>query len=118
MKNILLVSVLLGIASCQPSELINPEDLNTANCAVENPIQDLAWLKAMIQPKPDNPCTLGAIRQGNYHGQTVYITSLGGALCCTCVGSAVYNCQGELVFVCDLKKEDEIKNIKFVWQLK
>ena len=118
MKNILLISILLVIASCQPGEIINPEDSDTANCAVKNPLQDLAWLKAMIQPKPDNLCTLGEIRQGNYHGQTVYITSLGGALCCTCAGSAVYNCQGELVFVCDLEREAEIKDIKLIWQLK
>ena len=118
MKNILLVLILLVLASCQPAELVNPEVTNTANCEVKDPIQDLAWLNALAHPAPDNPCNLGTISQGSYLGQTVFIIFMGGALCCTCAGSAVYNCQGELVFVCDLTEQAKIQNIKLIWQLK
>jgi hypothetical protein len=35
---------------------------------------------------------------------SVYI-GVGGPLCDTCAGNAVYNCKGEQVFVCNLEEQ-------------
>lgn len=122
MKNTLLGLLLTLLISCQQNELLEFEARSSAACDVTNPVEELAWLKAMIQtaanPAPNDACSLIAIRQGNYQGQTVYITSIGGALCCPCAGSAIYNCQGELILVCNVKEESKIKNLKTVWERK
>jgi hypothetical protein len=120
MKNFLFFCCIF-ILSCQTQELINPENAGITVCGVSDPLRDLPWLKEEIQktePTSENPCAVWEVIQGTYQGQTVYIIGVGGPLCCTCAGSSVYNCAGELVFVCDLEKEATISDKKVIWKRK
>jgi hypothetical protein len=118
MKNFLFFCFIF-VLSCQTQELINPEISVAGICGVNNPLQDLPWLKDQLQKAeatPDNPCALWQVTQGVYQGQTVFIIGVGGALCCTCAGSSVYNCEGKLVFVCEPEKEAAITDKKVIWK--
>ena len=77
-------------------------------------MQALAWLKVFLQPTTENVCTVGAVEQGCYQGQTVYLISVGGALCYPCAGRAVYNQQEELVLTGNLEEEAKITDVKLV----
>ena len=83
MKWFILI-VLLG--ACHQAEFIP----NT--CGVNNPLQDLSWLK-----KLDRDDGLGSsIVQGTYNGQTIYVVSS----CGRCInGSSItlYDCNGSVV---------------------
>ena len=117
MKNRLFFILLLTSVACQ-SGSITPEGGGKSFCGVANPIQDLPWLKAAIEKSSGKTdyCTPWSVTQGRYQGQTVYSVSLTGALCCTCSGNAVYNCEGELVFACKPQEEAKIEDKKVVWQ--
>ena len=117
MKNRLPVLSLMLLAACQ-SGSITPEGGGKSFCGVANPIQDLPWLKAAIEKSSEETdyCTPWSVTQGRYQGQTVYLVSLSGALCCDIPGNSVYDCQGELVFAADPAKEAKIKDKKVVWQ--
>jgi hypothetical protein len=118
MKKLLLLCLLiLGIFSCQKHELANPELSGAAICGVADPLKNLPWLKTKIEESATltDYCNLYQVTQGNYAGKTVYIEVLGGALCCTC-GNTVYDCEGKVVFSCDVKEEDKIANKKVIWK--
>ncbi|QHT66063.1 hypothetical protein GXP67_04970 [Rhodocytophaga rosea] len=115
------------LLSCQSGELKNPEnEAGSKNqsgnpCGVSNPLEELAWLKEWqkkTEVTPENPCALYTITQGNYKGQTVFIIGVGGPLCDTCAGNAVYNCKGEQVFVCNLEEQAKISDQKVIWEKK
>ncbi|WP_224995522.1 hypothetical protein [Cesiribacter sp. SM1] len=121
MKKILLVLFLFATAvACDQYEAVNPEKAVADACGLSDPTQELAWLRERIdnsaEPSADNPCQLGGITQGTYGGQTVFIMSVGGPLCCPCAGSAVYNCEGELVMVCNPEEEAKITNKEVIWK--
>jgi hypothetical protein len=121
MKNILLVLFLFAaVTACDQYEAVNPEKAVADACGITDPTEELAWLREQIEseaePSANNPCALWGVTQGTYEGQTVFITSIGGALCCPCAGSAVYNCQGELVMSCDPEEEAKITNKKVIWE--
>ena len=122
MKNIFPFCLLLAfLLSCQSNQLVNQENEGTNFCGVSNPLEELAWLKEWQQKTevtPENPCALYSIIQGNYKGQTVYIIGVGGPLCDTCAGNAVYNCEGEQVFVCNLEEQAKISGQKVIWERK
>ena len=118
MKTLLPILLLMLLAACQ-SGSVNPEGSGkTPVCGVANPIQDLPWLKAAIEKSSEKTdyCTPWSVTQGRYQGQTVYSVSLTGALCCTCSGNAVYDCEGKVVLVCNLKEEAKIEDKKVVWK--
>lgn len=119
MKNTVSIVLFLALAACQGSS-INPEgNGNTPACGVANPVQDLPWLKAIVESsagKKTDFCSLWSIVQGRYQGQTVYFATLTGQLCCTCGSPEVFDCQGERLFLCDPKKEAKIKDRRVVWQ--
>jgi hypothetical protein len=122
MKIIIPFCLLLAfLFSCQSNELSNPENESISACGVSNPLEELDWLKEWLQKTevtPENPCALWNITQGNYQGQTVYIIGVGGPLCDTCAGNAVYNCKGEQVFVCNLEEQAKITDQKVIWERK
>ena len=118
MKNRLPVLLLMLLAACQSGSITPEGGGKTPVCGVANPIQDLPWLKAAIEESSGKTdyCTPWSVTQGRYQGQTVYLVSLSGALCCDIPGNSVYDCQGELVFAADPAKEAKIKDKKVVWQ--
>lgn len=120
MKMIFSFCFLLAfLVSCQSNGLVNQENEAVSVCGVSNPLEELAWLKEWLQKTevtPENPCALYNITQGNYQGQNVYIIGVGGPLCDTCAGNAVYNCEGEQVFVCNLEEQAKISDQKVIWE--
>lgn len=115
MKPILLLWCLLMLG-CQANEWDDLEDSAAFGCKPET-ATDLPWLRGMIENSQNgrSACQVFRVDQGTYNGETVFIPYLTGVLCCTC-GSAVYNCQGDVVFVCDRDEEDKIKRKKAIWQ--
>ena len=115
MKNLLPVLSLMLLAACQ-SGSITPEGGGKSFCGVANPIQDLPWLKAAIEKSSGKTdyCTPWSVTQGRYQGQTVYLVSLSGALCCF-PPNTIYNCQGEVVFSRNAEEEAKIKDKKVIW---
>ncbi len=114
MKPIILLCC-LAMLGCQASEFDDLEE-RTAFACNQDKATDLPWLKEMIEQAGDQDiCQVFRVDQGEYKGETVFIPYVSGALCCIC-GNAVYNCQGDVVFVCDYDKEDKIKNKKTIWQ--
>ncbi|MGB3589419.1 MAG: hypothetical protein WBA23_22930 [Tunicatimonas sp.] len=115
MKLITLLGCLL-MFGCQAYELEDLEGGASFACNLDE-ATDLPWLNEMIEQSrvESDYCQVFRVDQGEYQGETVFIPYLTGALCCTC-GNAVYNCQGEAVFVCDRDKEEEIKHKKAIWQ--
>ncbi len=86
-------------------------------CGVQDPLRELAWLKTnqeeMEKSLKGTGCTLGPVYQGVYQDKTVFITyTRGGAACCVCAGGAVYNCAGDLLFICNLEEEAKITGKK------
>jgi hypothetical protein len=121
MKNGLFLSLIVVVLlSCQKDELKNQERLIANGCSVSNPIEDLPWLKAQIHPTTSGMyCIASQVIQGEYQGKAVFIipiTGSMGVICCTCAGNAVYDCEGNLVFVCDTAQEAKITNKKVLWE--
>ncbi|MDJ1502491.1 hypothetical protein QNI22_17620 [Cytophagaceae bacterium BD1B2-1] len=115
--------MIMLLVSCQSIDGIGPESKRSAPaCGVNNPVEDLPWLKELIKKSnkdPESPyCVLQSVQQGTYEGQTIYVPVVSGALCCTCAGVAAYNCQGDLLFSCNVDASSKITNIKTIWTLK
>jgi len=122
MKRILLFATLISLMafSCEKDETTNM--LVSGNtCTVNNPVEELAWLKAEIQHREQSPSEFEKyfdIQQAEYNQQTVFIYNSCCPVCTTSV--PVYNCQGELLFYGIDKPQEakKIKNIKIIWQPK
>ncbi len=116
MKSTILLCCLL-MFGCQAYELEDLEERTSFACNVDD-ATDLPWLKEMIEQAEGRQgvCQTSRVDQGTYRGETVFISYVSGALCCTCHGNAVLNCQGDLLFVCDSDKEGKIKHKKAIWQ--
>ena len=116
MKNRLPVLLLMLLAACQSGSITPEGGGKTPVCGVANPIQDLPWLKAAIEKSSEETdyCTPWSVTQGRYQGQTVYLVSLSGALCCF-PPNTIYNCQGEVVFSRNAEEEAKIKDKKVIW---
>ena len=83
MKWLVLIII---VASCHQAEFI------PNSCGVNNPLQDLPWLKKLDR---DNG-TGSSIIQGTYQGQTVYAVSS----CARCFNGsyiALYRCDGSII---------------------
>jgi len=115
MKPIILLGCLL-LFGCQAYELEDLEKRASFACNLDE-ATNLPWLSEMIEQSKGETdyCQVFRVDQGVYKGETVFIPYLTGALCCTC-GNAVYNCQGDTVFVCDQDEEGKIKHKKVIWQ--
>jgi hypothetical protein len=79
---------------------------------VNNPAQDLPWLREKVKALRERQSSYEYIQQATYRGQTVFIFGNCCPSCNTVV--PVYNCQGELICTLYSKKcpdfEDEVKN--------
>ncbi|MDF9800521.1 hypothetical protein OKW21_005784 [Catalinimonas alkaloidigena] len=116
----LLLPILLLTLACQEIDFDNGEEVIVSNaCGVDKPLEELPWLKEIVDEYKNNPgsdyCQVYQIVQGLYQGESVFIIQVSGALCCTCAGKAVYNCEGEAVFVCEPEEEKKIRELKVIW---
>jgi hypothetical protein len=120
MKNAFLLLLAFFFFGCQKEELKNAERTASGVCGSSNPTQDLAWLKAEIEKSsvPNDYCTPSSVIQGVYQDKPVFIIPVSGALCCPCAGNQVYDCEGKLVFGCNLDEEANIQNKVVIWQKK
>ncbi len=125
MKNALLTGfLLLTLLSCTQTS-VDPESTETESarlaaanaCGVQDPLRELAWLKTNREQSAKNlagtGCTLGPVIQGLYGGKTVFILyTNGGAACDVCAGGAVFDCEGNYLFGCNLEEEAKITGKK------
>lgn len=116
MKTLLFVLSSLLLLGCQAREWVDLEESVSNACNLDK-ATDLPWLQEMINNSSNNEgsCEVFRVDQGRYKGETVFIPYMSGALCCTC-GNVVYDCQGEVVFVCEPDKEKKIKRKKTIWK--
>jgi hypothetical protein len=106
-KSILLILVLTLIFSCQKDDSVS-----VAGCGVENPTEDLPWLKEMIESwNSDSLRPYMYVQQGTYLGQTVFLP---GSCCPFCdFFFPVYNCKGETI---TLENGQQVTNLKTIWK--
>jgi hypothetical protein len=109
MKRIFPFLFLIIFLSACGSEDLPGEKISEDPCSSENPTEDLAWLKEMINQSDTNSlyCSVYGVDRGVYEGKTVFLVYSSGALCCT-FGTPVYNCSGVMLFTADNEKEKEI----------
>lgn len=99
---------------------LNTEDLrgnlqvSNETCNSSDPINDINWLKEMIEKNPTNHCNIiEAIHKGNYKGDIIfmpyYITATESFICCGCSGVIAYDCMGELIAQPCSQESQEIK---------
>lgn len=103
---------------CLALLFVTCSDDNSNTCSVDDPVNDLPWLKAITKSSPDNPADL-TVEQGTFFFRTVFIT----IICCpTCSSgrsmnyiNSVYTCEGEAV---DGLSPDSkaIKDRKVIWR--
>lgn len=100
----LFVVILLLSFSCSDDE---------QTCGVDDPLTDLAWLKAKIDEAEDNGWKNVTIYQGRYRFQTVFVYDI---CCTTCLTRIpVYNCEGEELFTL-YTEEKTLSDVKVLWQ--
>jgi hypothetical protein len=119
MKRIFLLAVVITLMafSCEKEENCMPFGSNT--CAVNNPIEELEWLKAEIERREQNTSDIDKyfyIQQAEYNRQTIFIFNNCCPMCNTMVPA--YNCKGKLLFYLGDKPEEskKIKNTKVIWK--
>ena len=94
MKKILFFFMLLGLSACDKDELRN-------TCNVENPVEDLPWLKTRIESYLQSDSSeldlsmYAYVAQATYKGETIFLF-LNCCPLCNYVPQA-YSCQGNLI---------------------
>lgn len=107
MRKLFIFLLFVTILSCGDEE-------SNSICGVANPIEDLPWLKSMIQDiEASDFGQYTYIQQAYYFGQPVFIVNNCCPFCLSIV--PVYNCEGELV--CNLGEcvDNLITHEKFLW---
>jgi len=105
-NRILLLLIIVFSISCK-------DESHPVTCNVENPKEDLPWLKSMIQSWESTSTiyTYMYVQQGTYNGQTVF---LAGNCCPFCDSYfPVFNCAGDELDGVNIL---DIKNLKVIWQ--
>jgi hypothetical protein len=117
MRRLLFLPIFLLTLACQEIEFTDGEQQALAKvCGVANPLEELPWLKEMMERHTtERICQLAGVVQGTYKKQIVYTVIVSGAVCCTC-GNVVYNCDGEVVLLCDREEEKKIRDKKVIWE--
>lgn len=99
---LIIIFTLIIIGSCKKEE-------SNSLCYVSNPIEELDWLKIMINDFSD----YDYIMKANYNGETVFYN--GNCNPAANYVSTVYNCNGDAIgYTNDLW--DELSNDVLVWQ--
>ncbi|NMH89758.1 hypothetical protein [Flavivirga algicola] len=106
MKKIFLpvLLLLLIISSCK-----NDDDNSNTTCNVSNPVEDLTWLKEIIEDfKQSTLVDESYVYKATYEGKTVFII---GNCCATCNSlTLVAYCNGDFVFNLDNKNDKDAYN--------
>jgi hypothetical protein len=105
MKKILFLFVYaVFLFSCNQNE-------DPASCGVENPVEDIAWIKEAIKFQNSGLAGFSYLIQGTYKEQTVFIMES----CCPFCNliSVVQNCRGEVIP--DASVHD-VRNKKVIWK--
>ncbi len=87
LSSIFLLAII--ISSCSDEESI-PE------CNVENPMEELEWLKD-VKNSIDNCTCQVSIIQGRYKGSTVYYQLMNDPYCNSIFGTVLWDCNGSVV---------------------
>jgi hypothetical protein len=105
LKKILLLFVYsLIVFSCNENE-------DPAGCGVENPVEDIAWIKEAIKFQNSGLAGFAYLVQGTYKGRTVFIME---SCCPFCnIITVVQDCRGEVLP--DASVSDVI-NKKVIWK--
>jgi len=106
MKSYLKLIIILLLATGCNSDNQEPVDLKST-CGVENPTEDLGWLKNEIEDRERNVTGLSKyryIKLGTFNNKAVIIY----ANCCPTCNSVypVYNCEGEFIGIIGNRNED------------
>ena len=105
MIRIFPVLILAILFSCQEQE-------NPKNCAVDNPVEDLPWLKESIKTNSDiNLVQYFYLVQGTYKGATVF-SFLNCCPFCRTVPQ-ILDCEGNVINSASIT---EVMNQKIIWK--
>ena len=108
-KILLLILLLTSAFSCKDDD----DCCTPLLCGVENPAENLPWLKSMIEYWKVNSTIYSYmyVLEGKYLGQTVFIASN----CCPFCSSIplIYNCEGDSI---DYKNLVNITEQKVIWK--
>ncbi len=104
-RTFLLIVCAAILFSCNENE-------GPSACGVENPVEDLPWLKSSIQETESSALAQYAyLIQGTYKGQTVFSMGSCCPYCLTLV--VILDCQGNVIEDAALQ---EVKNQKIIWR--
>ncbi len=117
MKNFTFLLLFILVVACEQNELVNPEGAVAplTACGTSNPLEELEWLKTMVEDPQLKVCPVHTVKQGRYMGETVFMPDNLGALCCGFAGYQVFNCEGELLFAGEPEKDAKITDIKTIY---
>lgn len=93
MKKAIIVSIILSFLSCENDSLDLPI---IAACDVNNPIEELTWLKNQISEIENNEGEISKyffIEIADYNNQTVFIANNCCPICNTVV--PIFDCEGQ-----------------------
>lgn len=102
MKRIIwLIVILLLFQSCA--------DVMQSDCRVDNPVEDLEWLK--MQTEPSTQSSFIYLVQGRYKGRTVFFFNSCDPIQPTL--QVVQDCRGELV---EEASANDVQNQRVIWR--
>ncbi len=112
-KHLCILLVFLTLFSCADND-----DVRGDACGIDNPTENLTWLKNEINQRGANPSYISKyfyIAQATYNSQTVLVYENCCPTCNTVV--IVYDCEGNSLGQINVNIDrDEIKNAKIIYQ--
>lgn len=89
------------------------ENEEPVSCGVENPVEDIAWIKAAIEEYSTNQnAQFSYLKQARYDGETVFFF---GSCCPNCLWALIVkDCQGNVIEG-DIAFED-LTSQEVIWQ--
>lgn len=115
MRKIVLLICLCSFLCCDDDTVNIPI---VAACGVDNPIEDLPWLRSLADEINQNESDVAPfffIEMAEYEGETIFISNNCCPICSTIV--PVYNCEGEfLSFLNDKIKLTDTRNLGVIFK--
>ncbi len=84
---VLLIFILLFIG-CEKDDI--------SECQVEDPIEELSWLKELVNSNSACSCQITTF-QGKYKDHTVYYQLMNDPVCNSVFGTILFDCKGQLI---------------------
>ena len=112
MKNLVIltmvsVTFLIGLTSCGQDD----ENFGINTCAVENPAEEIEWIRKVIESHADDEYS--TCMMADYQGETVFYHSNCNPL--ENWSFSVLNCEGEVLGILS-ELRDELTNITTIWK--